>query len=54
VSDEKPPGLLTAPAAATAATATAAPIALKGKFQWDARSYFKTAATAEQKATLQQ
>ena len=47
MSDESPPNLLPAPAAA-------APVAPKGIFQREARSFFKTAATAKRKAALQQ
>ena len=47
MSDESPPNLLPGPAAA-------APVAPKGIFQREARSFFKTAATAKRKAALQQ
>jgi len=49
-----PPAPPPAPAARAAAAAPVAPKAPKGDFQWDARSFSKKAATAEQKVALQQ
>ena len=58
MSDERPPPdppAPAAPAASAAATAASlAPKAPKVNFQRDARSFFKKAATAEQKVALQQ